>query len=263
MQKITLTIENPRESQSVELENELSIGRTPDADITIDDVGLSRVNTTVFRDGEMIFAVDENSTNGTFVNGEKIGNQPRRIFDGDVLKIGSETRIRVESGELRVASEIEPEITNQTQTEETAKDKGQRTKDKTDKTKNQKPKTKGLPFPLILAAGLTFVFIVAAIIAIVLVKKFEDTAGNTNTKKTPKISTNAVIPIRVIDPLGGQTPEDLQDLTQLWEVQEKEVEATDLEDVTASAPTDSKSPDASRQSESQRRLLAATAGKST
>ena len=110
MQKITLTIENPRESRSVDLENELSIGRTSDADITIDDVGLSRVNTTIFRDGEMIFAVDENSTNGTFVNGEKIGNQPRRIFDGDVLKIGSETKIRVESRESRVESEIEPEL---------------------------------------------------------------------------------------------------------------------------------------------------------
>ena len=129
--------------------------------------------------------------------------------------------------------------------------KQQRTKDKGQRTKqNQSPKSKvqnhkNIPFPLILAAGLTFVFIIAAIIAIVLVKKFEDTAGNTNTKKTPNISTTAVIPIRVIDPLGGQTPEDLQDLTQLWEVQEKEVEATDLEDVTASAPTDSKSPDAS------------------
>ncbi|MGI9055182.1 MAG: DUF5715 family protein [Pyrinomonadaceae bacterium] len=98
---------------------------------------------------------------------------------------------------------------------------------------------------MILAAGLTFVFIAVAIIAIILVRQLEDTAGNTNTKKTPNISKNAVIPIRVIDPLGGQTPEDLQDLTQLWEVQEKQVEATDLADVTASEPVDSKSPNVS------------------
>ncbi|MGI9055181.1 MAG: FHA domain-containing protein [Pyrinomonadaceae bacterium] len=104
MQKITLKIENPRESRSVELEGELTIGRTPDADLMIDDVGLSRINTTLFRDGEMIFVVDENSTNGTFLNGERLSNEPRRIFDGDVLKIGSETRIRVESRESRMKS---------------------------------------------------------------------------------------------------------------------------------------------------------------
>ena len=98
---------------------------------------------------------------------------------------------------------------------------------------------------MILAAGLTFVFIAAAAIALLIVSRFEDTADNKNGKKTPPISTKAVIPIRVIDPLGGQTPEDLQDLTQLWEVQEKEVEATDFADVTASEPTDSKSPEAS------------------
>ncbi|CAN5863315.1 hypothetical protein BH20ACI4_BH20ACI4_18430 [soil metagenome] len=237
MQKLTLKIETPHESRSVTLDGELSVGRTPDADVAIDDVGLSRINTTFFRDGEMIFVVDENSTNGSFLNGEKIESDPRRIFDGDVLKIGSETRIRVESRESRVESEIEPEIINQTQTKEIAKDKGQRTKDKT-----EKPRADGLPFPLILAAGLTFVFIFAALIAIFVVSRFEDSADNTNGKKTPPISTKAVIPIRVIDPLGGQTPEDLQELAQLWEVQEKDVEATDLADVNASEPADSKTP---------------------
>ncbi len=243
MPKISLQIENPRESRNITLDGELTIGRTNNADIVIDDVGLSRVNTTFFRDGEMIYAIDENSTNGTFVNGEKIGNAPRRIYDGDVLKIGSETRIKVFTNKERSKKEATIDFQDQTKL---PKDKKQNANDETKnkKTKNENRKPNKPPLALLLAAGMTFVFIAVAAIAIILVKRYEDTAENTNGKKPPKVLIGAVIPIRVIDPLGGQTPEDLQDLTQLWEVQEKEVEATDLEDVTASAPTDSKSSDA-------------------
>lgn len=243
MREITLKIETPRESRTVTLDGELTVGRTPDADVMIDDVGLSRINTTIFRDGEMIFAVDENSTNGTFLNGEKIGAAPRRIFDGDVLKLGSETHIRVTSEEQRTTSG-EPETDFQAGYENISKTENQKPKAETkiSPSADGKPPPKGIPFPLILAAGLTFVFIGAGVLALIVAKRFEDTANDPNTKKTPKISTTAVIPIRVIDPLGGQTPEDLQELAQLWEVQEKEVEATDLEDVTASEPIDSKAP---------------------
>lgn len=242
MPKIILKIETPRTSRSVELDDELTVGRTNDSDVALDDGGLSRKNTTFFRDGESVFALDENSTNGTFLNGEKLENSPRQIFVGDVLKLGSETRIRVESEESRIESE-EPKITVQTENK-TATDKGQKTKDKP-KPKVQKPKT-NFPFTLILAAGMTFVFLIVAAIALLIVRQYESESDNTNGKKTQQpISTKAVIPIRVIDPLGGQTPEDLQELAQLWEVQEKEVEVTDLQDVTASEPANSKSPDAS------------------
>lgn len=246
MPKIILKIETPRENRSVALEDEITIGRTTDSNIALDDGGLSRKNTTVFRDGESIFALDENSTNGTFLNGERLGNSPREIYVGDVLKIGSETRIRVESEESRVESES-PKIITQTENK-TATGKGQRTKDKKANPQSaiRLPQSKGFPIALVLAAGMTVVFLLVAGIALLIVRHYENENENTNSKKTPQpISTKAVIPIRVIDPLGGQTPEDLQELAQLWEVQEKEVEATDLQDVTASEPTDSKSPDAS------------------
>ena len=245
MPKIILKIETPRENRSVELDDELTIGRTSDADIALDDSGLSRRNTTVFRDGESVFALDENSTNGTFLNGEKLGNSPRQIYVGDTLKLGSETRIRVESGELK--AEGKPDFVFPPKTEN-AKDKGQRTKDKKENPQSaiRLPQSKGFPIALVLAAGMTVVFLLVAGIALLIVRHYENENENTNGKKTQQpISTKAVIPIRVIDPLGGQTPEDLQELAQLWEVQEKEVEATDLQDVTASAPVDSKSPDAS------------------
>lgn len=246
MLKIILKIENPRESRNVELDDELTVGRTNDSNIAIDDTGLSRKNTTVFRDGEMIFAVDENSTNGTFLNGEKLGNQPRRIYVGDVLKLGSETRIRVESVSETQNSKFKiedskNEIQNLSAQNQKTKSEGQISQNlKKGGKKSNKP-----PMVLILAAGMTFVFVVVAAIALFIASRYETSGGNTNTKKTPTVAKNAVIPVRVIDPLGGQTPEDLQELAQLWEVQEKEVEATDLADVTASAPVDSKSPTAS------------------
>ena len=96
MKNITLYIETRDSLQEVELEDELSIGRTELAQFVVDDVGLSRVNTTFFRDGEMLLVVDENSLNGTFLNGEKIGDRPVRVLDGDIVKIGSETEIKVE-----------------------------------------------------------------------------------------------------------------------------------------------------------------------
>jgi hypothetical protein len=247
MQKIILIIETPRERRTVTLDGELTIGRTPDADIVIDDVGLSRVNTTFFRDGADFFVVDENSTNGTFLNGERLSGEPRLIFEGDSLKLGSETRILV-SGEKEqeiwnerpTASEMSAVATS---CEDVSKDQGPGTKDRSQipKPKTQNPKP-ALPLPLILAGSLTFVFIVAGVLAIFIAKRFEDTAGNSNSKKRPPVASGAVIPIRVIDPLGGQTPEDLQELAQLWEVQEKDVEASDLADVTASETSDTKAP---------------------
>ncbi len=96
MKKATLLIETNGETKSVTLDEEISIGRTDAADIVFGDVGLSRKNTSFFRDGEVIFVVDENSLNGTFVNGEKVSDQPQRVFDGDEIKIGTETYIRVE-----------------------------------------------------------------------------------------------------------------------------------------------------------------------
>src|SRR5687768_3478651 len=112
MKKVTLHIETRDENRTISLEDELSIGRTDSASLVLDDIGLSRVNTTFFRDGEMILVVDENSLNGTFLNGEKVGNRPVRVFDGDTLKLGVETSIRVEieSEKAAVKANKAPEV---------------------------------------------------------------------------------------------------------------------------------------------------------
>src|ERR1043165_5082965 len=104
MKKITLRIENPYERETVTLEDEISIGRTDASQIVLSDTGLSRKNTTFFRDGEAVYVVDENSLNGTYIGGERIGAAPTRVFDGDVVTLGSETRISVEISELSEVS---------------------------------------------------------------------------------------------------------------------------------------------------------------
>ncbi len=232
MQKITLTIENPREHKIIALEDELTVGRTNQASVAVDDVGLSRVNTTFFRDGDKIFVVDENSLNGTFLNGENINNQPHRIFDGDLIKLGSETNIRIEIiiDKSAVSDNLQSETPDKDQVP--------------NPTSNiQNPKSDKPPFILIVAAVSAFSIIFAALIAIFIVSRF-DKQPDGNRKPTPQISDSNPIPQRVLDPLGGLLPEELQELADYWEAPEAELKAADLRDVTVSAPVDSKSPTA-------------------
>jgi hypothetical protein len=63
-----------------------SIGRSPDCDIFLDDVTVSRRHAVLIRrDGEF-FIEDQGSLNGTFLNRRRI--ESSRIADGDELQIG-------------------------------------------------------------------------------------------------------------------------------------------------------------------------------
>jgi pSer/pThr/pTyr-binding forkhead associated (FHA) protein len=73
----------------------LSFGRGGDADIRLDDSGLSRLNSTIYREQERIWILDENSTNGTFVNGSEVSPNGTILKAGDVIKIGNSTEIRL------------------------------------------------------------------------------------------------------------------------------------------------------------------------
>ena len=80
MKNVTLHIETYDGAKTVTLEDETSFGRTDAAKIVLGDSGLSRLNTSFFRDEDAIFVVDENSTNGTFVDvGANIGYISYRI----------------------------------------------------------------------------------------------------------------------------------------------------------------------------------------
>lgn len=69
----------------------VTIGRTPDNVLTIDNPAVSSHHACVFRDGDTYVIEDLDSTNGTFVNGARVRRQPLR--NGDVVLVGKHTLV--------------------------------------------------------------------------------------------------------------------------------------------------------------------------
>jgi len=218
-----LHISGPYETRSAYVDKEVSIGRTELATIRIDDPGLSRLNTTFFIDEGDLLVADENSTNGTFVNGERLTGRPRILRDGDEIQIGSGTRIRIEqSGPektvLPAATPKRPEIPS--------------TKNKSELAPSAATPS-GIPLWVYAAsASLTLLILILGGVAIYLLVRPDKTVSNPKTPALTKITTFSVIPVRVIDPLGGEDEEDLDDLIASWETAEEEIKAENVADVT-------------------------------
>jgi serine/threonine-protein kinase len=87
-----------RSSEGVETEVTLTeavstIGKTPDNAIVVTDGAISRKHAAfLLRDGK-VFVRDLESSNGTFVNGQRIGQQEQPLADGDEIAMGR-TKIR-------------------------------------------------------------------------------------------------------------------------------------------------------------------------
>jgi hypothetical protein len=62
------------------------IGRSPDCDVFLDDVTVSRKHALLVREGRSFRIEDQGSLNGTFVNRKRIESSP--IENGDELQIG-------------------------------------------------------------------------------------------------------------------------------------------------------------------------------
>jgi hypothetical protein len=67
-------------------EERMSIGRTPDAGVFLDDVTVSRNHALVVRRGDGHYIDDLGSLNGTYVNRRRI--ESHRLEDGDEIQIG-------------------------------------------------------------------------------------------------------------------------------------------------------------------------------
>lgn len=91
-----------------------SFGRGSDADQRFEDTGLSRLHATVYREGPQVWIVDENSSNGTFVNGERVRAGGTPLSDGDVIRIGHYTNIKVEFRERPAEAPAEEAPAGQT-----------------------------------------------------------------------------------------------------------------------------------------------------
>lgn len=72
-------------------DNRVSIGRSQEADITLDDAEVSRVHAVIFREGGRLWIADMGSANGTMVNGQRVTAEPTEIGPGDMLSFGPTT----------------------------------------------------------------------------------------------------------------------------------------------------------------------------
>jgi len=76
-----------RSGESVTIDEErMTIGRTPDANLFLDDVTVSRNHALLVRRRDGVYIDDLGSLNGTYVNRRRI--ESHKLADGDEIQIG-------------------------------------------------------------------------------------------------------------------------------------------------------------------------------
>jgi len=120
MLEVILTYTTSQGLQEIPLDRDrISFGRGSDATYRFEDNSLSRLHATVYRDGDRIWIVDENSANGTFVNGQPAAPSGTPLHNGDSVKIGNDTLLKLQvkeparavetvSAPVRAAAEYQP-----------------------------------------------------------------------------------------------------------------------------------------------------------
>ena len=97
MKKVVLKYESREGPEEITIgEDRISFGRGSEAHYRFDDNGISRIHASIYRDGDYIWIIDENSTYGTFVNEQQIDLCGSPVSDGDEIKIGHRTTLIVE-----------------------------------------------------------------------------------------------------------------------------------------------------------------------
>lgn len=225
MSEVVLLIEYSYDRQEYLLDQEVTIGRSDASSLVLSDQGLSRRNTTIFRDGEVVLIVDEGSLNGTFLNGRKLTGAPEELRDGDEVRIGSGTTIRIQiaTRTRQKATTTPPLVAKPQAVAAPTPAVGQ--------PAPISPQFRKLPLIPIAAGLMTFAIIFFAIIAYLIASRYQSAPGTTTGKPLPPVSSSSLIPVRVIDPLGGEDEDDLDDLIASWEVPEEEINAKDVVDV--------------------------------
>ncbi|HTU32532.1 MAG TPA: FHA domain-containing protein [Candidatus Acidoferrum sp.] len=99
MSKLVLKFENAVLQEVAVGEKEVSIGRSPDNAVVIDNPAVSHYHARVFNEEGRLMLEDFGSLNGTFVNGQRVkmvGLKP-----GDSVMIGKHTIVVTDSREVR------------------------------------------------------------------------------------------------------------------------------------------------------------------
>jgi pSer/pThr/pTyr-binding forkhead associated (FHA) protein len=228
MPEIQLIINSTNGEQIVKLDGaNFTVGRTDSSDLPLPDSGLSRRHATFEQHDGELWVFDENSTNGTFLNGEQISAEGSRVFDGDEIRLGDNTRIFVQVRQPSTVSGQPPAVKTENITkkaEPPVTNGGRRTADSGQRTL------------FIIAAALSVFIISLALFGVfVIVPRFED--SNDNPAKTPTpVETD--IGVAIIDPLKNEDPEVVEALLEVWEVQEAQLEEKDVRDVTSTKRED-------------------------
>ncbi len=99
--RLLIAVAGPARGRSVPLAGALSIGRDEHSSFSIPDPALSRQHCAVEVSEQQVLVRDLGSRNGVFVNGCPVTE--RRLFDGDVIRIG-DSALLVLMPELRAVS---------------------------------------------------------------------------------------------------------------------------------------------------------------
>jgi len=87
-----------REGEQVPLSSDLvTIGRTPESHLFLDDVTVSRHHARVVRDATGFAIEDQNSLNGTYVNRQRV--ERHHLVNGDELQVGKYKLLFLEPAE--------------------------------------------------------------------------------------------------------------------------------------------------------------------
>jgi hypothetical protein len=88
---ILCIMENGKIAQKVEIDHNLSIGRSPANDVILKEAKVSRKHAEVVIDGNIFLLRDLDSSNGTFVGGNRITEHP--LSPNDEIRIGKATLV--------------------------------------------------------------------------------------------------------------------------------------------------------------------------
>jgi pSer/pThr/pTyr-binding forkhead associated (FHA) protein len=101
------------------LKDSLTIGRKPENDIPVDNLAVSGFHARIDKTGGEYILTDLQSTNGTFVNDDKVTSH--KLKHGDNIIIGKHVLLFVASGQERKAKEEEQMDLDKTMLLDTAK----------------------------------------------------------------------------------------------------------------------------------------------
>lgn len=85
--KVSVTIIESNKTKTLTIDDEILIGRNPQCDVVVNKPMVSSVHCILIHDGKKIMAEDNNSTNGTLLNGKPLKHQVE-IKNNDVLTLG-------------------------------------------------------------------------------------------------------------------------------------------------------------------------------